>query len=287
MSERRTEGSPPNGDPLAVDAERMREMAAAVVELLVERTADPRGRTAVTTATAQELAARLEGPAPESGRPFEEALAQLARDVLPFTSSTAHPGYFAYIPGSGTFPGALGDLLASALNIENSSWLDSAGPSQLELVVLDWFKEWIGYPAEAAGVLVSGGSAANLNGLACAREALAGTMSGELVIYASDQGHSSIARAARTLGFRPEQLRVLPVDDEFRMRPDALEGAIAADRAAGRIPLAVCAAAGSTNTGRSTRCPSWPRSATAMEPGFMSTAPTAASPRSPSAARSG
>lgn len=243
------EGTPAAGDPLAVDAERMREMAAAVIDLLVELIADPRGRPTVTTADATELKARLDRPAPEAGRPFEEALAELARDVLPFTSRTAHPGYFAFIPGSGTFVGALGDLLASALNIENSNWLDASGPSQLELVVLDWFKGWIGYPPEAAGVLVSGGSAANLNGLACAREAADRPFSDNLVIYASDQSHSSIARAARTLGFTPEQLRVLPVDDEFRMRPDAVAGAIAADRAAGRVPLAVCAAAGSTNTG--------------------------------------
>ena len=150
MSERRTEGSPPNGDPLAVDAERMREMAAAVVELLVERTADPRGRTAVTTATAQELAARLEGPAPESGRPFEEALAQLARDVLPFTAAPAIRATSRTSPAIGTCPGRWGTSSPAPSTSTCSSWMESAGPSQLELVVLDWFKEWIGYPAEAA-----------------------------------------------------------------------------------------------------------------------------------------
>jgi glutamate/tyrosine decarboxylase-like PLP-dependent enzyme len=140
-------------------------------------------------------------------------------------------------------------MIAAAFNIEASSWMDAAGPSQLELTVLDWFKEWVGYPSEAEGILVSGGSAANLSALACARESLVGEMRDDLVIYASDQSHSSIARGARTLGFQADQLRVLPVDDEYRMRPDALEGAIAADRKAGRKPLIVCAAAGSTNTG--------------------------------------
>ena len=67
-------------------------------------------------------------------------------DVLPFAGRTGHPRYFAFIPGSGTWPGALGDFIAGVSNIENSSWLDSAGPSQPELVVLDWFKEWVGYP---------------------------------------------------------------------------------------------------------------------------------------------
>lgn len=121
--------------------------------------------------------------------------------------------------------------------------------SQLELVVLGWFKQWIGYPDEAAGVLVSGGSAANLTALACAREALLGAMSGEVVAYLSDQAHSSMARAARVLGFRPNQVRVLPVDDDYRMRPEALAAAMAADLRAGRRPLFVAASAGSTSTG--------------------------------------
>src|SRR5205085_940721 len=76
--------------------------------------------------------------------------------------------------------------------------------------VLDWFKDWIGYPAEAAGVLLSGGSAANLTALTCAREALVGPMRDDLVAYVSDQAHSSLARAARVMGFGPDQLRVLP-----------------------------------------------------------------------------
>ena len=115
--------------------------------------------------------------------------------------------------------------------------------------MLDWFKEWIAYPAEAEGVLVSGGSAANMTALACAREAMLGAMSDQVVAYVSDQAHSSVARAARVLGFRPEQLRVLPTDERFRMRPDALVDAMDADLRAGRRPLFVAASAGSTNTG--------------------------------------
>jgi glutamate/tyrosine decarboxylase-like PLP-dependent enzyme len=104
-------------------------------------------------------------------------------------------------------------------------------------------------PEEAAGVLVSGGSAANLTALACAREALLGAMSDEVVAYLSDQAHSSMARAARVLGFRPNQLRVLPLDDQYRMRPQALAAAMAADLRAGRRPLFVAGNAGATSTG--------------------------------------
>src|SRR5205823_10833916 len=110
---------------------------------------------------------------PDMPRDFESLLGQLERDVLPFMSRCDHPGYFAFIPACGTFPGALGDFIASALNIYAGSWMEAAGPSRIELLVLALFKQWIGYPDDAAGVLVSGGSAANMTALACARDALA------------------------------------------------------------------------------------------------------------------
>jgi glutamate/tyrosine decarboxylase-like PLP-dependent enzyme len=127
--------------------------------------------------------------------------------------------------------------------------MSAAGPSQLELVVLDWFKSWIGYPPEAAGILVSGGSAANITALACARESLIGPMSDTIVLYTADQTHSSVARAARLLGFRPDQVRILPTDSEHRLRLDALVGAIDADARDGLQPAIVAANAGATNTG--------------------------------------
>ncbi len=98
-------------------------------------------------------------------------------------------------------------------------------------------------------MLVSGGSAANLTAIACAREALVGPMSPRIVAYASDQTHSSLARAARHLGFRPDQLRVIATDEGFRIRTDDLAAAIDADAEAGRLPFLVIANAGTTNTG--------------------------------------
>jgi aromatic-L-amino-acid/L-tryptophan decarboxylase len=236
-------------DPLALDPETMRATGYRMVDLLVEHVAGVRDRPALTRASPAEMRARLHGPAPEAGTDFEAMLAVLERDVLAHMGRVDHPAYFAFVPGSSTWPGALGDFLASALNVYAGSWMESSGPSQLELQVLDWFKEWIGYPAEAAGILLSGGSGANMTALACARESLVGAMRDDLVVYVSDQAHSSLARAARTLGFRPEQVTVLPVDAHHRMRPDLLAGAMAVDVAAGRRPLFVAASAGSTNTG--------------------------------------
>jgi aromatic-L-amino-acid/L-tryptophan decarboxylase len=236
-------------DPLGLDPETMRRLGYQTVDMLVDRLSAVAEGPVIRRADRQEMEERLAEPPPEAPQDFDEILGRLGTDILPFASVTGHPRYFAFIPGCPTWPASLGDLIASVSNIENSSWLESAGPSELELVVLDWFKEWIGYPAEAEGVLVSGGSAANMTALACAREAMLGAMSERVVAYVSDQAHSSVARAARVLGFRPEQVRVLPTDERFRMRPDALVDAMDADLRAGLRPLFVSASAGSTNTG--------------------------------------
>jgi aromatic-L-amino-acid/L-tryptophan decarboxylase len=236
-------------DPLRLDAEQMRRMGYDVVDMLVERITGLADGPVLRTATREEMEARLAEPAPSQAQTFATLLARLDTDVLPYAGHFDHPRFFGYIPGAGTWPAALGDLIASATNIDSGAWRESAGPSQLELVVLGWFRDWVGYPPQSAGVLVSGGSAANLTAIACARETLIGPMSERIVAYASDQTHSSFARAARHLGFRPDQIRVLPTDTSFRMRPAELGAAMDADVAAGRIPFLVCANAGTTNTG--------------------------------------
>src|SRR4029453_3895744 len=133
------------------------------------------GEPVLRQASSPEMARRVPGAAPASGQDLDEILRHLGEDVLPFRSRIDHPRYLAYVPGEGTWPGALGDLIASTYNIDAGNWMESAGPSHLEMVVLRWFADWIGYPTTARGVLVSGGSAANLTALACAREALVGS----------------------------------------------------------------------------------------------------------------
>ena len=237
-----------NLSPLALDAATMRALGYRTVDMLVDRITGPDGPV-VRADTPEDLRERLATIPPEAPTPFEEIIEGLERDVLPFVSRISHPGYLAFIPGEGTWPGALGDLIGSALNIDTCWWLGSSGPSTLELVVLDWLRQWVGYPEEAAGVLVSGGSASNLTALACAREAQIGPMNEHAILYMSDQTHSSLARAARALGFRPDQVRIIPTDEKARIRPDALESAIAADRGARRRPMIVVANAGTTAAG--------------------------------------
>src|SRR5882672_1043186 len=239
---------PEDGSPLALDPESMRRLGYRTVDMLIDRITGPAGPV-VRSATPEELHQRLSMPPPEGPAAFDEILEGLERDVLPFVARISHPGYLAFIPGEGTWPGALGDLIASALNVDTCWWLGASGPSALELVVLDWFRQWVGYPEQAGGVLVSGGSAANLTALACAREARIGPMDENAVVYMSDQTHSSVARAARALGFRPDQVRVIPTDQRGCIRVEALRGAVAADAAGHRRPLVVVANAGTTATG--------------------------------------
>ena len=235
-------------DPLALDAETMRALGYRTVDMLVERLTDD-SIPALRRATPGEMRERLSGPQPRGPHPFDELLAQLERDVLPFMGRSDHPGYFAFVPFGSTWPSALGDFVASALNVYAGSWMESAGPSQVELEVLGWFKEWLGYPEAAAGSLVSGGSAANLTALACARAAAGGLAFADDVVYVSDQSHSSLARAARLLGYGSGQVRVVPVDGSLRLGPQTLAAAMDADVRAGRRPFFVSTSAGATNTG--------------------------------------
>jgi aromatic-L-amino-acid decarboxylase len=234
---------------LTFDVERLREIGHRTIDALVDEMMHSASAPVVREASPEELRRRLQEPPPGEGRPYEEVLSRVFTDITPFRGRPDAAGYLAFIPGFTTWPSAMGDLIASALNLDSCWWAGGAGMTQLELTVLGWFAEWIGYPAEASGVLVSGGSAANLTALACARERMAGAMRDDLVVYISAQSHSSVARAGRALGFRPERVRVIPVDRAYRLRVDALERAMRTDTAAGLRPLAVCANAGTTNTG--------------------------------------
>jgi len=234
--------------PLVMDVEAMRRTGYAAVDALAARLADPEADPVLRRASPAEMRARLGGPAPEQGGGLDAVLARVIEDVLPYAAGTNHPGYFAFIPYFTTWPAAVAELIAAAANLTPWAWMESPAATQIELEVIDWFRGWLGMPEGTAGVLVSGGSAANLTALLVAREA-AGGPSEDGVVYVSDQSHSSLARTARAMGLRSHQVRVLPTDDQWRLPPDTVAAAAAADRRVGRVPIAVCAGAGSTSTG--------------------------------------
>ena len=176
-------------------------------------------------------------------------LAEFQDKVARHAFRTNHPRFLAFVPGTPTFLSALGDFLCAGTNFFAGVWLEAAGPAQVELVVLDWFKEFLGYPAEAQGLLTGGGSEANLTALAVAREPLSYDDRPRAVLYLTEQRHWSVDRAARVLGLRPDQLRPVQADGQYRLTPAALAEAVRRDRAAGRLPWAVVVNAGATNTG--------------------------------------
>jgi len=239
------EGSVKSG--LEMDVEEMRRLGHAVVDRVVDRWAGLGEGAAWRGGTRRELEPLLRESAPEGPRDPDSVLGRACSDILPRAGRIDHPRFFAFIPSSPTWPSILGDYLATGFNIFQGTWLESAGPSQLELVVLDWFSSWLGLPDTAGGLLTSGGSAANLVALVTARERKGNPPNP--VLYLSDQGHSSLERAARVMGVRQEHIRRIPTDAAFRMDVRALKEALIRDRQEGLRPLVVCGNAGATNTG--------------------------------------
>jgi glutamate/tyrosine decarboxylase-like PLP-dependent enzyme len=229
--------------------DELREHADLVLDWLLRHHAtlpdQPIGRNATPT----EMTARLREPPPESGQDFAPVLDIFAADVAPFACRVNHPRFLAFIPSAPSFLSVLGDLLCAGTNFFAGVWCEAAGPAQVELVVLDWFRQFLGLPETTAGVLTGGGSEANLTALAVARERLDEEQRRKAVLYVGEQRHWSVDRAMKILGFRADQVRSVGSDDVYRMPLAQLNGWIATDRAAGRFPWAVVANGGATNTG--------------------------------------
>jgi len=242
---RGTRGSAPGLEP---DARELRAQIDAVGGVIVEHLAALVSSPASDVEGAAEIAATFHEPAPETGTELAPLLERL-RPAFAKSFNTAGPGYLAFIPGGGIPSAALADFMACATN--RFVGVSAAAPAlaQIERTTIEWLAAMIGYPADAGGILTSGGSLSNLTAIVCARAArlpeefLRGT------IYCSDETHLSVDKAARIAGFPRSSLRRLPVDARLRLIPAALEAAIEEDRAAGRQPFLVIANAGTTNTG--------------------------------------
>ncbi len=234
-------------DDLQMPPQAMLDLAARAAAALVRRS-EALGRGQAWDGEFRDaFVEKLMQDPPEHARAPEEVLEQALDDVLPMALRLDHPRCFGFVPSSPTWPGVVADFLAAGYNLNACNWLVGSGASQLELVVVDWFRQWLGYPDTAGGLLTSGGSAASVDALVAAREAAG--FPDNASIYASDQSHSSLPRAARIIGVRPEHARLVPSDDRFRIDVGKLVSMLAEDRAAGLKPIAVCANAGATGTG--------------------------------------
>lgn len=196
---------------------------------------------------------------PEHGEPMGAVLDDFRKLIVPGLTHWNHPAFMAYFANSSTGAGVLGEALTAALNVNAMLWRTSPAATELELLTLDWLRQMLGLPEKFMGVIGDTASSNTLYALAAAREMhpelrmREDGMSGRpgmprVVVYCSEEAHSSVDKASMTLGFGLSGLKKIPTDDRMRMDAKALASAVEADRQAGAIPLAVVATVGTTST---------------------------------------
>jgi aromatic-L-amino-acid/L-tryptophan decarboxylase len=191
--------------------------------------------------------------APEQGETFDAMLRDFDRLVMPAVTHWNHPRFFAYFACTGSTPAILGEMLAAALNTNGLHWKTSPAVAELEQVALDWLRQWVGLPEGWFGIVYDTASTSSMHAIVCAREMVdpEARVKGsrpDLVLYTSEQSHSSIEKGAIAIGIGQEHVRKVPTDAEFRMRADALAQMVTEDRAAGLRPFCAVATVGTTSS---------------------------------------
>src|SRR5881392_4071618 len=203
------------------------------------------------------IGARLAKHPPEEGERFEKILSDVDRLIVPGMVHWSHPMFLGYFGWTATAPGILGEIISVPLNVNAMTWRTCPAATELETVVIDWLRQWLGLPNEFGGVVYDTASVGIMHALAVAREQAApstrklGLTDRDLPrfrIYTSDQAHSAAEKAAITLGIGEENVVRFSSDDEFRMNVALLRETIAQDRQDGFHPLAVVATVGTTST---------------------------------------
>ena len=202
-----------------------------------------------------EILDQLPDSGPEQGEAMEDILRDFQDIVLPGVTHWNHPSFHAYFAITGSAPGILGEMLASALNVNAMVWRSSPAGTELEERTLAWLRELLGLPSHFDGTINDTASSSTLYALAAAREVklpqvsdtgLSGAPPGRF--YTSDQAHSSVDKAGMTLGFGRRGVTRVASDETFRLCPRALREAVLEDREAGLVPLGVIATLGTTST---------------------------------------
>lgn len=235
--------------PLELSPRAMRRLAEAALERAVDHVTSLPEQPAADTAGGAELARSLVEDLPEEGAEPEALLDLLFQRLVPKSFNSAGPGYLAYIPGGGLFHAAVADFIAAAVNRYTGVWQAAPALVQLEVNVIRWFCRMVGYPEEALGFLTTGGSLANLTALVTARIERLGEELSRGTVYASDQVHHSVVKAARLAGIPVANVRLVASDERLRIRLDELRRQVRDDRRAGFAPFFIVGSAGTTNTG--------------------------------------
>src|SRR5260370_2404525 len=195
----------------------------------------------------------LPAAAAEQGESMDAILEDFERTIVPRVTHWNHPRFLAYFATSASYPGILGEMLTAALNTQGMVWKSGPAQTELEQVTLDWLRQWMGLEPDFFGIIHDTASTATMHAIAAAREmadpeSRTRGPSRDLVMYTSEQAHSSWEKGGITLGVGQENIRKIPVDEAFRMRVDVLLDAMESDRLAGRKPFCVIPTVGTTST---------------------------------------
>jgi len=235
---------------LSLNKEEMKEYGYKIVDILAEHFDVINSKTVVGQGSRKEMDALLSEEIPNKATPAMEVLDHVTKDVLANVNLLSHPKFYSFVPSPSNFISAMSDSLATGFNIFSGSWTGSAAATKLEIITIHWLLKMFKFPVKTGGgIFTSGGSMANLTALATARNVKCGEDFSKSCIYLSDQAHSSNIKAIRVLGFKKEQVRIIPTDMEFKMSINKLKNAIAKDKLNGMKPFCILATAGTTNTG--------------------------------------
>jgi aromatic-L-amino-acid/L-tryptophan decarboxylase len=232
--------------------EEFRRYGHEVVDWIADYLRDIREFPVLPDLRPGDLVERLPSQGPEDGESMDAILKDFRELIVPAATHWNHPRFHGYFSISGSAPGILAESLIAALNMNGMLWKSSPAATELEQVTLGWLRQWLELPESFFGVIFDTASVGVLHAIVAAREAAdpEARRSGHwrpLVVYTSEQAHSSIEKAAIAAGVGQDFVRKIPVDSEYRMRADALSQAIQADLDAQRQPFFVAATAGTTS----------------------------------------
>lgn len=233
-----------------LSVEEMKSYGYKIVDLIAEHYHDLENKQPVSKASRKEMDTIFLQEAPEKGMQADQVLDFVMQNVIPNSNISNHPKAFSFVPGPSNFISAMSDSLATGFNIFSGGWIVSPAAAELEIVTLNWLLKMFNFPViKGGGIFTSGGSMANLTALVTARRVKCGDDFSDAVIYLSDQAHSSNIKAIRVLGFKKEQIKIIPTDFDFKLGINKLKNEIAKDKLEGKKPFCIIASAGTTNTG--------------------------------------
>jgi aromatic-L-amino-acid decarboxylase len=225
-----------------MDASTFRRLGHQLIDWIADHREKLESLPVMSSAEPGSIARRFPREPPRRGGELSSIITTLEQDILPGITHWNHPSFFAYFPSNTSYASILGDLIAAGLGAQGMSWQTSPAATELEDVVMDWLRQMVGLSPAWSGVINDTASTATLCALICAREKKQG------VVYASEQAHSSVQKAAALAGFGLDCYRLIDTDVAHALRPDLLAHAIEEDLRSGRTPSAVVATVGTTAT---------------------------------------